>query len=466
MTARRGQVALYLALVLVGITLFVVADVAVYLAVIAKNKAMNAGDASALAVAKGQGELLNAMGVDNIEHLKAALENDEEKCDEIVEQQARRCFLGPLNLMGVASEWAYRNGINDIDEDALQTLREHVVDIRVGYAQDPEQYPEPWEGAWQEYATALEMQLGAGLYAFPDNIDFVDAAGGHLLLNAQFYNAIAGHNWCWFKFNAPGVLDSYDGYKSWGPLPSASDWVRRRRCCNSEIYSLHLVARVGSALDLLGTNIIMKLTGCNIGEIQNSSLITNQFQTWYFYDTTPSGLWRKWWEIDPHGEWQFPVVGSVKREYDIRGCAACCRVFKPFAELLDGDTHENHWTGAAKPFGTEEDEDGEIGVVTALAGFVTPAFSETRLVPWDAVGGRDEERPNLDMVRHIRKHLPIYLEFGPSILPTDCYYCNQLRQWENPIVRSEGRNYLQYNSQNCIRPIPGGTSWGGTPHGH
>ena len=159
-------------------------------------------------------------------------------------------------------------------------------------------YPEAWEGAWEEYAQCLELALGGGIVAGPDNIDFVDAASGHFLINALFYHAIAGRNWCWFHFNAAGLLDGYTSFRDWAPLPSASDAIRRRRCVNSEVYSLNLDVRVGSARDLLGDELIMKITGETLSRIGNSYMITNTAQAWFFYDRS---RWRSWWEMDPNG---------------------------------------------------------------------------------------------------------------------------------------------------------------------
>ena len=62
MKAKPGQVALYLVLVLVAITVLAIMNVGVYLSVATKNRAMNAGDAAALATARRQGELLNEIG--------------------------------------------------------------------------------------------------------------------------------------------------------------------------------------------------------------------------------------------------------------------------------------------------------------------------------------------------------------------------------------------------------------------
>ena len=489
MRTHRGQVVLFLLMVLVAVMVLVLMNVGSYLAVSARNRTMNAGDAAALAVARMQGELLNRIGRENITHLQAVfdrshaegltpeerrerLEQAREACRAIMDGQRRMCFLGPLDGIRVGNEWAQRNGIRERDEEAEEILRQHVFDIRTGYAMDPEQYPEPWEGAWSEYATALETALGGGLYAAPDNIEFVDAAGGHLLLNAQFYNAIAGRNWCWFHFNAPGVAESYGGFRDWDPLPTAEDGVRRNRCCNSEIHSLHLVARTGSALTLFGKEMLLDLTGYAEQDLRDSVLVNDQDQVWYFYDTSESGLWRTWWEIDPEPNgWNegrgFPVVGKVKPEFDVRGCAAACRVTKRFLNVVfEDEARTTRWTAAAKPFGTEANEDGAVDAVTARKGLVLPSFKETRLVPWDAVGGSDTERPNLDMVNHIRNHLPRYLAGGVPALAGGCFYCDQLRQWERPEIHAEARQWLKFNSKTCVRPLPGRSGRGGTAHGH
>ena len=463
MKARSGQVALYLVFVLVAIAVLALMNVGVYLAVTARNRTMNAGDAAALAVARHQGELLNRIGGLNVEHLRAALEDDEDECARIAVEQARLCFLGPLKGISKGSEAARQNGARPGDE-MRDVLAQHVIDVRTVYAMTPEAYPAPWEGAWDEYAQALESEIGSPLYAGPDNVVFMDSAGGHPLLDRAFYDAVAGQNWCWFHFNASGVLDDYSGFGDWGPLPTADDATRRRRSANSEVYSLHLVPRAGSALDLLGTNLVCRLADATVEDIARSSLITNQTQVWFFYDEEAD--WRKWWEIDPDGEWQFPVVGPVKPEYDVRGAAAVCRVVGEIPNLLgSGEARTAKWAAAAKPFGTVENEDGEIDVVTEQKGFVTPSFDAVRLVPLDSVGGRDLATADADWAWHLREHLAGYLSAGPSP-GADCYYCRQLSTWERESFREQGRRWLKYNSKSCVRPTGGGGGHGGTPHGH
>lgn len=464
MKTRRGQVALYLVFALVALTVLVLMNVGVYLAVTAKNRSMNAGDAAALAVARHQGELLNRIGRLNLDHLKAALQGDAEECARLVAEQTRRCFLDPLQCLSVGSAAAQANGAEPSDE-MREILAQHVIEIRTVYATTPEAYPEPWDGAWEEYAQALEVAIGAPLYAGPDNVTFMDEAGGHLLLEKSFYDAVAGRNWCWFHFDAAGILDNYSSFLDWGALPRADDATRRRRCANSEVYSLHLAPRVGRAIDLLGDELIARLTDATPEEIANAPLLADSEQTWFFYDTT-DGAWGRWWEIDPDGDARFPVVGSVKPEYDVQGATAVCRVRMPIPNLLEtGAARVANWAAAAKPFGTVVDEAGRLSVVTALKGFVTPAFDAVLLVPLDAGGGGDLSTADPEWMRHLREDLPAYFRGGPDVLK-GCYYCRQLVDWEKPSVREQGRTWLKYNSSSCLRPTSGSGGRGGTRHGH
>ena len=463
MTARKGQVAVYLVLVLIAITFLVMMNVGAFLGVSARNTTMNAGDAAALAVAHYQGELLNRIGKWNVEHLQAAIDGDAEQCEEIVVQQARCCFLDPLEGIRIGNEAAKKND-SDRNDKMRDILKRHVTDIRTYYAPNPDVYPEPWKGAWEEYAQRLELAIGEGIWAGPDNIDFVDAATGHYLLDREFYQAIAGRNWCWFHFNARDLLDTYSSYRDWGPLPSADDETRRRRCCNSEVYSLGLNRRVGSAIDLIGTNIIMRLTGASEDKIRNAPLLRDRNQSWFFYDT--SEPWRTWWELDPEGEWAFPAMGHVKPEYNVRGCAAICRVTRAFANVVQDDVErESVWSGAAKPFGTVADEKGELSDVTGLRGLVTEDFADTRLVPLDSVGGRDLSTADPEWMEHVRGHLRYYLQHGPGHFP-GCWYCQQLVDWENKSLRAIAREWLKYYSSTCIRPHGSGGGHGGSAHGH
>ena len=468
MKAKRGQVAIYLLTALVVLCLITLMNVDVFVAVRGKNHVQNAGDAAAIAAARRQGTLLNEIARLNFEHIRAAADDDAERCEEIVLDQRRLALLGPVEGLRDASEAAKRNGM-EVREEFSQILREHVEDIRSVYSggtgEDGDPYPEPWPGAWGEYAAAIESAISGGLAAGPDNVEFYDAQGGHLLLNRSFYHAIAGRNWCWFHFNCEEVLKSYRDYHEWGPLPGRKESSME----NGEIFSLHVKAWKGALTDVFEMERIVDLYetygdgGLSLEELQASSVITNRDQVWFFLDPD---VWRSWYEISPWGEggdYAFPVVGEVRREYDVRGCASICRcVLNVPSEALENET-DLTWAAAAKPFGKVEVE-GEPAPAQALSGFLVPCFSDVRLVPLDAVGGEDLATADIGWVDHVRHHLPEYLLTGPRA--NGCFYCQQLETWEHESFRRSGVNWLKYNSGTCVRGTGGPGGHGGTSHGH
>lgn len=469
MKARRGQVAIYLVLVLVALTFLMLMNVGAYLAVTAKNRAMNAGDSAALAAASCQGRLLREIGELNLEHLKLlgnetpAAVDAKRRIDEIAVTQSRLAFLGPIEGIRLANEAAKRVGAKSCS-GMYDILKNHVNDVRTVYAQAPELYPEPWRDAWEEYATLLELAIADGVVAGPDNIDFRNARGGHMLLNGSFYSAVNGRAWCWFGFNAASLLETYTSYRDWSPLPDPDEETALRQCANCEVFSLHLVSKVGSASDLLGKELIARLTGWTEEEMERMPGLKDRAQVWYFFDDAE---WRRWWEIDPDGEWQFPAVGKVKSEYDVRGCAAICRVYENIPQLVSGSgEREIEWSAAAKPFATVTDARGSVAPITSCGGFVVPAEWDVRLVPVDTVGGKDLSTADYGWMKHVMEHLPGYLERGP-VSGSGCTYCETLVAWERESLRREGREWLKTKSDSCIRSSPGGTvRRGGTPHGH
>lgn len=460
MKARRGQIAIYLVAIVLAIAVLAVMNVSVFLSVRSKNRAMNAGDAAALAVAKHQGELLNKIGADNILHLKAAIAGDEQTCREIMERQKRMCFLGPLEGIRLGNAAARANGVDrDAGGGMAKILRDHVLDIRTVFMQNVDSYPEPWEGAWGEYADSLEAivgTLGDEMVVGPENVEFVDAWQCFPLVTKMFYEAIAGRNWCWFHFNGTWLFDC-DSHNM--PRP---DFAEPTPNYNSEVYSLHLTfAPLTRLADPEMMQLVMDLAGCTKEELAVASkLLSDPEQVWAFFDD----MWHPWHEIDPLNG--FPAAGTVKPEYDVRGCAAICRVENGFADLVEGREGVASWTAAAKPFGTVEDLDGNLAPVTALKRLVTPAFTEVRLVPLDAVGGADLSTADCVWMDHVRDHLPKYLQNGPLAVGINCFYCDQLRLWEGATFRAMGRSWLKFNSGTCRRPLGPGGGTGGTAHGH
>ncbi len=474
---RRGQVAIYLLMVLVAIFLIALLNVDTFDFVRGKNRAQNAGDAAALAAARKQGRLLNELGKLNIAHIVAAVENDVEECERIVMDQRRLVLLGPVDGLRLANRAAKKNGMEVRDEFA-EILREHIAEIRLVYMggtnSEGEPYPEPYPGAWGEYAAEIEEVISEGLACGPDNVEFYGAQGGHYLLMKDFYHAIAAENWCWFHWNAEGLLNSYNDYTDWAPLPARDEHSME----NSEIFNLHVRAWQGALTDLFTIEELQKLCeSYGEGEIADEDLaksfvITNRDQTWFLYDGAHGGYganWGTWFNGlslagDDEG-YDFPVVGEIKPEYNVRGCAAICRCVNDVESVAVEGVSSVTWAAAAKPFGTVENFDGETDVVTALKSFVVPCFTHVRLVPLDSVGGEDLSTADYGWVTHIRRHLGPYLDDGPEHAH-GCFYCLQLQTWEHRSFREKGKRWLKYYSDTCIRGSGGGGSHGGTSHGH
>lgn len=481
MRAHKGQVALFLVFVLVVLVLLVLLNVDTFLSVRAKNRLQNAGDAATLAAARKQGSLINEIGRLNIEHLKLAATptNDMSVAQvqqlrdqietQIVAEQRRLALLGPVDALRLANEAAKKNGMEVRDEFA-KILYEHVRDIRTVYAgggQQGDPYPEPYPGAWTEYASRIESVIAEGLATGPDNIEFYDGLGGHFLLNRQFYLAIAGREWCWFHFNAPGLLSSYTSYHDWAPLPLRRD----NSMDNSEIFSLHVTARKASLGELFTPAelkaLVERYAEKSLTEEElHDTLLFDKEQVWFCFEP---GRWRRWFNglslADDEGGYEFPIAGEIKPEYNVRGCAAVCRCLNDVSAVAIDQTAEFTWSAAAKPFGVLEDLEGGIGPVTGLKNFVVPCLDTVRLVPIDAVGGESLGTADYGWVAHVRYHLGPYLLNGPRA--NGCFYCLQLETWERDSFRREGERWLKHNSGSCRRTHGGGPGGrGGTSHGH
>jgi hypothetical protein len=201
-----------------------------------------------------------------------------------------------------------------------------------------------------------------------------------------------------------------------------------------------------------------------IEDLDNSYILTNKTETWFFYN---KNSWGTWSEMNPFtgvdGYAPMPVIGQVRPEYDVRGAAAICRCVNDVESVAVENSSSLNWTAAAKPFGVISDSKGSHKV-TFRNDFVIPSFNAVRLVPIDSVGGRNLATADYEWVVHIREHLGLYLVKGPR--SGSCFYCSVLRTWERPSFRLKGANWLRFNSHTCRRPTGGGGSSGGTQHAH
>ena len=468
---KKGQIALFLLFTIVVLVMLSLLNIDTYLAVRTKARLENAGDAAAIAAARKQGSILNEIGRLNIRHLAAACSGDSNECERIVMDQRRLALLEPVEALKLADRAARKNGAKPRKEFS-EILSKHVKDVRLVYSaakDEGDPYPEPWPGAWVEYASKIEEAMSGGLAAGPDNMEFHYASTGHLLVDKRFYFAISSRDWCWFFFRCREALENYDSYNDWAPLPSSEE----NTFDNSEIFPLHVEARKTALTSVFSPEEIFALmerygeTPPVKGLFGNvPALLDDPAQTWFFFD---EDRWSRWFDgksLAGEENGDFPLVGEIKEEYNLKGCASVCRVAGDAPSVSSDVSPQFTWAAAAKPFGTAESLEGESGNILSVKAFVVPGFRDVRLVPLDAAGGEELATADYSWVMHLREHLPVYMSRGPAWLGHGCFWCLQLKIWENRGFHLTGSNWLKYNSGTCRRGTGGGGGHGGTSHGH
>ena len=468
---QSGQAIIFSILVLV-VLFFVVLwnfDLHKYLGV--KTRSQNAGDAAAVMAARWQGITLNLIGDLNILRVGALSTSDGNALNAISNMQARLAFVGPMIGFLSAQQAAKNNGIYQNDEMTLLT-REHAHRVRHDYTQvvgpnGEMLFPEPFPNAWTLYADMLDYIADEGVAAGPENARFfTDFEGGHILLLQAFYDAIAARTWCWFFHNAYDALQNYTDYTWWPPL----EQVRMPNYVNSEIFGLGLTLRHTTVSRFARHTTLAELADDRNLAVTITSPGLTRSSTWYCYGAP----WGPWTALAQNVPDPFPLAGELRSQYDYAGADAAIRV----EAAVDRNTPTSGggsitntivWTAAAKPFGyldVEQVTDDAPAPPTEI-NLVLPAFHEARLIALDASSAPEGGGYSLEWRRHVETHLPLYVDTGQ--LPYACWYCTQLREWEDPLFRQAGVNWLNVHSRQCIPtggPGPGGPGGGGRRIGH
>ncbi len=437
-----------------------------------KSHAQNAGDAAALAAARWQGESLNLVGELNLMHALALGADDVASVEAVTSMQARICFTGPLAGL-VVSQIAAKNNRAYNDNDFTALLNEHARDVRrydeaVGGRL---LFPEPFPGAWNEYAGMLEAIAADGIAAAPDNaLFFGDVTSGHILLEKDFYEAVSGRQWCWFYLNTATsdnpprtLLDDFSSFESFGPLPPPNP----PRYENSEIFGLGLLShsvalrRIGGIEDAILS--AAESEGIGMAGYVSTNVLPRE-ETWYFYS---GSVWDSPWPgMDPDAPDALPMAGPVKAEYNYTGADAVVRLYVTTYRMTARNAEDTLvWTAAAKPFGYLVDADSSTRLMPHAYGLVLPAFRDIRLIPIDAASSGGDGSFDIEWRRHTDEHLPVYLDCGR--LEGGCTYCSRIRRFEDPVFRTEGVLWLRENYKLCVLPPRGGGGHGGgTRRGH
>ena len=461
--ARSGQTMLFALMVLVIATFAALWMFDVHKTLFVKSRSRNAGDAAALAAARWQGTSLNLLGDLNVLQAVSLAQSlavgDTNFTDAraIADLQARLALAGPLVGLLAAQQAAKQNGLFN-EETYTAALYEHAAEVRAEYA---DRYVAPYDNtpspptAWDDYASMLETIAAFGVAVQPDNThlytDYADY--DHLLLNPSFYDAVSSRDWCWFYFNAYGTLQGYGSWRDWPALPI----LVLPNPADAEYFRLG-VRRVSRLAQLAGppggvdAPTAQELLD-QLSLLAGQGLPTNLLDvaaTWYAYRTE---IWSTWQELLPEN---FAFRGDIKPEFNYAGADAAVRLEADADRLTPGLQKELiTWSAAAKPFGFLDGPQRPDSF-----GLVLPAFHEVRLVPIDAssapAGG---SRPG--WWRHIQDHIQPYVARGLGELVDGCWYCNQLRTWEDAGFRQDGLDWLEESSDSCRQGGGGGGSGGG-----
>lgn len=460
--SRSGQVMVFFIMVVVLLTFTALWNFDLQKLFRIKSLTQNGGDAAALMAARWQAISLNLAGDLNLMQVIALSEHDTAALSAISNLQVRLRFTGPMTAMMAAQQAAKNNGLH-VNPEYTAFLQEHAVRVATEYphavGDDGEMlFPEPWPGAWQDYSRMIAAVADNGVAAAPDNMQLYrdNDGGGHTLYDVGFYEAVAGRNWCWFLHNAPSLLEDYRNFFPvwWNPLPEPP----RTEVSNCEIFGLHLVSAQRSLIDV-GIPVVALaematergLTGIITQEGMTSSV------AWVTYD----GSWGTWDAASTDGADPFPFSGRVRDTYNYAGADASVRVEATAGRLTPGSggssiSNTLTWTAAAKPFGSLPPD-----LPPTSFDLVLPAYHDVRLIPVDASSAPAGGGFNLAWRDHIENHLPDYMANGPFVTPSSCWYCRQLRTWENESFRLAGITWLNSHSDDC-RPTGGGGGGGGS----
>lgn len=454
--ASSGQVMIFLLMILLVLSVALIWNFDLHKVIHLKLRVQNAADASALAAGRWQGITLNMIGDLNIMQAVALSAGASNTAAQIAETQARLCFAGPIIGLLASQQAAKNNGIyvNPSFTDRLSAHANSVLsDYRLAFA-------EPYDNCWNEYGGMLMSIADGGVAAAPDNtLFYTDYSAGHFLLSMDFYDAVAGKEWCWFYWFALTLLETYTDYQSWPSLPPQ---LPETRPVNSEIYGLGLTTNslIPGGLPTIETMDQLRQAR-NLDPRAISNSIAAGGGTWFVYQQSK---WTDWAIMkDP----SFPVFPekTIKPQYDYSGADAVVRIEATSERLMPSASDKRiSCTAAAKPFGYLTADDTLIR--PDAFGIVLPAFHNVRLIPVDASSMPGGGAYDLVWREHIENHVLPYIENGPVGLDAACWYCQQLVNWENPSFRQEGIDWLNDPDHSCETIGTGSGPDGGTRRGH
>ena len=429
MTARdrkRGQVAIFLVLILAGLALMFALNVDVFISSRAKIRLQNAADASALALARWQGITLNLIGELNLAHLYAVCQSNENAMAGIVRLQRRLAFIGPTIGFKAANDLAKENGIRVSEDMTLITrLISEFMDA--------------------DYRRMLEATLNetGGICAGVDNAAILNNAP-----TKDFLDAILHHDY--------RALCRYAGNAHHLPDPPNLDEIQLASQNDACIGSLGIrwenggsyEGRIGALVDFardygLG-HVITR------SELTDNALLLGR-RDWCIYDD------HEWHGLPEEFSFsRFPWLTPLRDEYNVTGGSASIRVEGSVAlASLTATTNFITAQAAAKVLGNVEGQ----RVIDVSPPLILPSFTRVCLVPFGVGAVKRADRTNLNYVRGILKAAS--QSGGSALQAIELLKSDEFRAAAEKWYSDHGHN----DTDGCRPPCHGTERGGGTPYG-
>lgn len=444
-----GQAVVLLLALLVAMAAMVLWLLDTHTAVLARLRAQDAGDPTALAAARWQAAGLNLCGELNLIHAYMLADDvrNAPDAEALHALQQRISVAVPLLSLQAAQTLAVRN-----KAEVLPEARELLLDCARWV-----RFPDFYEGATEDFITGLQAILSnQELCVFP--VAPIFSSGDSLLGNQDFYEAVLAEDYCWFWFYAYSFLETYRRPSDFGQVPEIATSIFFDLGLKTQTYALNdlrtrpmqeedgrtVTEQMDEQLQTLGHPALPALPPPAHNGQQDPFAIAREESAlshpWMVYGPA----WHPWEAMHKH---RLPLRAPVKDAYDTLGAYCAVSV-----------TRSGYpWFAGAKPFGEVAGEPPREN--TPLLG----GFDAVRLVPVDALDAG--LRPfDAQWLRHLYFHVREFHRKGHTV--DGCRYCSALRKWENAAFRATASAWLSLHGHTCRRPKPGRGDTGGARYAH
>lgn len=435
---KRGQVAIFLVLILAGLVMMLSLNVDIFTASRSKIRLQNAADASALALARWQGATLNLIGDLNVAHMAAICQSNKAAIAGIASLQQRLSFMGPTAGFKAANDIARLNGV-PVSRDMTDATRLVSTLVDDGYRK------------------MIEVVLRDGIRAGVDNAAIVKAGCSDPRADRDFYAAIANRDFRTLCVRFAGCAHHLPSIPSGAPDPEELLLSGRDNACFGSVGvgwagGAGYAAYIGELADLA------RDCGCE-SVVTEGGLTTNKNlfaeSPWCVYDADE---WRSL--PDAFSFSRFPWLTPLQSRYDTMGGSATIMIEGSVAlTSIAAQTNAISALAAAKALGSVNGK----GVAETSPPIVLPSFDKARLVPFafGAATGR-QGMANLNHVRSLAGLLGLNGGISAYLGLIDTFNSAEFQSAAEKWYSDHGHT----DADGCRPPQRGGTErGGGTPYG-